>query len=158
MKKYLITLFAVVAVCMSAQAQGEDWGLGLRFGSPSGITLKRYMGNNAWDLTVGTSGAFGNRNWGRRAGLDIMFTYHWRRDFGDVNNLTWYYGVGGQLLTRQYRDYTSNFGLAAVGVLGLEYIIPAAPLSVFLEVNPTVSIVPGFFPFMQSGGGIRFMF
>ncbi len=158
MKRHLITLFAVLALSISAHAQNEDWGLGLRFGSPSGITLKRYMGSNAWDLTVGASGAFGNIYWGRRPGLDIMFMYHWRRDLGDVNGLTWYYGIGGQLLTREYRDFRSNFGLAAAGALGLEYIIPGAPLSAFLEVNPTVSIVPGFFPFMQSGGGLRFMF
>lgn len=169
MRKVLFTLLAAFALSGSAMAQ--DWGLGLRFGSPTAFTVKHYFGNNAWDLNIGT-GPYGfyNSPYGRYRGygFSLMFNYLWRRDIANAKGLEWYYGLGGLFSTRGYYydapghkddDYRTRVGVGATGALGLEYFIPNAPISLFAEVNPYVEVVPQpFYITLGAGLGGRFTF
>ncbi len=103
----------------------KNWGLGLRFGDPLGITAKKYMGNNrAWEFVLGRPagwwygrGYYSDR-FERRSKYDdfdydgydgdfaisMQVHYLFHQDIPDAPGLQWYYGFGGQLRFRGY-DY-----------------------------------------------------
>ena len=145
-----------------AFAQSNKWGLGLRFGSPTAFTIKRYISErNALDINLG-AGQYGLSENGygryRGRGFSAMINYLWRQDVGGAGGLEFYYGVGGLLSVRSYyyddrrRDvYNTRAGLGLTGAVGLEYFIPRAPISLFLEANPYVEVFPA--PFWVNLGG-----
>lgn len=169
MKKLLFTL--LIALCLTGAAQAQNWGLGVRFGSPTSFTIKHYFKQNAWDLNLGT-GTYGiyDSPYGRYRGVgfSVMFNYLWRKDIDDAKGLEWYYGIGGLVSSRSYyyddgpghREdrYRTALGLGPTGALGLEYFIPNAPISLFAEVNPYFELIPR--PYITLGAGIggRFTF
>ncbi len=175
MKKLLFHLFAVIVLVtgIGSAAQAQNWGVGLRFGSPTAFTVKHYFGDNAWDLNIGT-GPYGfyDSPYGRYrgAGFSVMFNYLWRKDIAGAKGLEFYYGLGALLSSRGYYydnngpgraddRYRTVFGVGPTGALGLEYFIPNAPISLFLEANPYVEILPQpFYITMGAGIGGRFTF
>lgn len=109
---------------------------------------------------------------GHDAGPTTALQVHWlkHKDISGAKNLQFYYGLGPQArFTNVYyrykfdgRDYYERFtdiDLGIDGVLGLEYTIPGAPLSIFLDANVFVEVfdAPGWFQ-GQSGLGIRYNF
>ncbi len=154
----------------AAHAQSNKWGLGLRFGSPTAFTLKRYLSErNALDINLGVGQrAWRDNSYGRyrNTGFSAMVNYLWRQDVGGASGLEFYYGVGGLLSVRSYyyddrrNDvYNTRAGLGVTGAVGLEYFIPRAPISLFLEANPYVEVFPA--PFWVNLGGAlggRFVF
>lgn len=152
--------------------QTTNWGLGLKFGDPSGITLKNYMGSgNAWDLTVGRSFRSSKRNdyYYGNGGLSATFTYQWRKNLANTSGLEWYYGIGAQVSSRRYykkyngywvtNEYDNKIALGVVGVIGLEYAFSEAPFSLFLEATPYVELAPStMWIDMQGSLGARFRF
>ncbi|WMJ72169.1 hypothetical protein RCC89_03160 [Cytophagaceae bacterium ABcell3] len=128
MKKFLFSFFAIAFFSGNAFAQ-DFWGLGLRAGDPTGITAKRYMGNNALEINFGRTNMFYGRGWydsrfrdwyrdqdyhylyrdieyrGHRgtAPISLQVHYLFHHDFLDVPGLRWYYGVGGQFRFQSFR-------------------------------------------------------
>lgn len=108
----------------------QNWGLGFRLGDPSGLTVKKYNGDRAWEFNIGRTHLF-NRNsyyhdrydrwyadqhfnhkahelinyrYSRALGIQLHRLYH--EDVKNATGLRWYYGFGGQLRFQQYRyDY-----------------------------------------------------
>lgn len=187
--------FAVLAIgltAFSAQAQSNSykWGVGLRAGEPSGITVKKYNGSNAWELNIGRArywtyaydyGYYFNHDnrykgykylgYRGHTGLDVQLRKLWSKNLPDVNNLNWYYGIGGQLFTNSYyykyrdendivrEDRYTNFDVGIDGILGLEYFFDELPISVSLDVNATMLLIDRpLYLFGQSGLGIRYNF
>ena len=164
-----ILLLTALAFSLSLGTQAQDWGVGIRLGTPTAFTVKHYFGNNAWDLSLGTGPySYGYRNPKgryRNTGFSAMFNYLWRRDIKNAKGLEWYYGLGGLVTTRGYYDdddddrYTNRISLGATGAIGLEWFIPAAPISLFAELNPYVEIVPApFYIGIMGALGARFTF
>ncbi len=111
------------------------WGIGFRIGDPSGLTVKRYLGGNALELSIGQTyfwyEGYGYRNrfddWYRernfayadhqylgytsRSHIGIQLHYLFQNEIGrlgdaSLRGLFWYYGFGGQLRHHQYAfDY-----------------------------------------------------
>ena len=167
MKRILLVTALLFSFGHATQAQ--NWGVGIRLGTPTAFTLKHYAGNNAWDLNIGSSPiGYGSRNpkgYYRNAGFSVMFNYLWRRDIKNAKGLEWYYGFGGLLTTRGYYDdgrdgpYTNRISLGATGALGLEWFIPAAPIAIYAEINPYVELFPApFYIGIMGALGGRFTF
>lgn len=171
MKKLLFTL--IIGLTLSKAAQAQNWGIGLRFGSPTAFTVKHYFGRNAWDLNIGTATyGFYDNPYGRYRGVGFsaMFNYLWRKEIASAKGLEFYYGLGALLSSRGYYyddngpgrkddEYRTRFGLGPTGALGLEYFIPNAPISLFLEANPYVELLPHpFYITLGAGIGGRFTF
>lgn len=97
-------------------AQRNNWGVGARFGDPSGISVKKYMGRNALDMGVGQL---------LSDGLVVYAHYLWQQQIGQ-EPIDWYFGIGGQAAERSDRGT-----LGADGVLGVEYTFKGAPISIF---------------------------
>lgn len=108
----LITLFSfTTSYC-------QDFGVGLRLGDPMGISVKKYLGDNALEISFGSTvhyrgydynyfynhdNRYKNKNiysvgYSRDYSIGIQVHYLLHQDL-DVNikgDLDWYFGVGGQ--------------------------------------------------------------
>ena len=131
MKKIFLAL-SVIFISLPAFAQ---WGIGLRGGDPTGLTVKKYMDGKALELSVGRSHTFYGRGWyddhfdkwyydqnfpyesyeysGYKRSLPIGIQVHYliHKDLSKIAGestpgLEWYFGAGGQLRSQSYRyDY-----------------------------------------------------
>jgi len=107
----------------------NNWGIGLRFGDPSGISVKKYFGNTALELNVGLSHTIAkNGYWdghyrnewedryclssyddcdylgfsrSRPLGLQLHYLWHW--NIPGAEGLSWYAGAGGQMAFQTVR-------------------------------------------------------
>lgn len=135
MKTYLILIGMALAVFISPMAHGQDWGVGVRLGDPSGITIKKYMEGDALELSIGRTHLFSRHGY-----YDDQF-HHWYndKDFGykdfnyrgykastpigvqlhyllqkeitsvadeGISGLDWYLGFGGQA---RFQTYTYDY-------------------------------------------------
>jgi hypothetical protein len=111
-------------------SEHPNWGIGVRLGDPSGITIKKYMSRTALELSIGRSHLYSNRsrydrgfddwyydkNYGYKEfqylgykrsapiGVQLHYLFHkplTTRD-ASVGNLDWYLGFGGQFRTQRY--------------------------------------------------------
>lgn len=127
---------AGLLLCSTFSLFGQDeWGIGLRFGDPSGVTLKKYLTDRAFEISVGRTHWFYDDDWyGRRfddwyerqrfgyrdlnyrgydasAPIGLQAHYLFREGINkstalNRTGLEWYYGFGAQLRFQSYRyDY-----------------------------------------------------
>ncbi|MDB5049235.1 MAG: hypothetical protein JWO30_2306 [Fibrobacteres bacterium] len=130
--------------------QGGDFGLGVVAGAPSGLSGKLWTGpNNAFDFIAGFS-IVGHHDW---IALNADYVWHdWDLIPVKVGQLPLYYGMG--VWTRI--EDTPVIG--ARGIVGLEYMFPSAPLDVFFEIGPGISILPSTDFDPSAGLGMRYFF
>jgi uncharacterized protein YraI len=117
----------------------------------------------------------------RRGSVTIQAHYLFQKDFPNATGLQWYWGFGPQIRLKTYeyyyrfrdyygpgsdeyiwvydRDKVTNVDFGADIVLGLEYHIPNAPLSVFGDANILLELFDDPLSFYGQGGvGIRYNF
>ncbi|MBL4654076.1 MAG: SH3 domain-containing protein [Flavobacteriales bacterium] len=181
-----------------------NWGIGIRLGDPSGISLKKYLNNSrSLELSVGRTSLLRNNkyydkqfdNWydnqkygykkfdylGSKAstplGVQVHYLFQQNLLEDDIEGLQWYYGFGGQVRYQTFvYDYrykvngddnwyystenrVTNIDLGADGVVGLEYIIPNVPITVFADATLFMEIADNPFAFWFQGGiGGRYNF
>lgn len=145
-------------------AQAKNWGLGLRLGDPTGLTVKKYQGDAAWELNIGSSPNFGYYDYEKR-----FYYYDWSRGYkllkydrtfatsvqlhflkhlpiADGGNLELYYGGGGQARFTQIQYWYEHNGhwdidrrtyvdLGLDGKVGLEYSFKEVPFSIFVDAT-----------------------
>ena len=133
---------------------GYTTGLGLRAGSPSGVTIKHFFkGPVAVEGIIGT-------NFNRR-GLNVTVLLEKHGPAFQSRGLQWYYGLGGHVSSyanRYYDDwyYVSYkgkgkgyyyvrddeyyngraWGLGIDGILGLEYLFSDLPFTLGVDAKP----------------------
>ncbi len=144
--------FAAI-VLLSAPANvharlGGNFGAGFVAGDPSGLSGKLWLNDkNALDFVAGFSL---QDDW-----ITLGADYVWH-EFGlipvNAGQLPLYYGMG------VWTSVSNNAAIGARGVVGLEYLFPSAPLDVFLEVGPGVSILPNTGFGLTGGLGMRYYF
>ena len=106
----------------SSSSYNRNWGIGIRGGDPSGLTVKKYNDNTAWEFNIGRTAY-----WGRFSYYDAFYSYRayegyrlveirdyhvyralgiqlrhlWQKDLNidGLSGLQWYYGLGGQIKT-----------------------------------------------------------
>lgn len=177
----------------------HGWGLGLRLGDPSGLSIKKYLpGGRAVEFNIGTTSYWGYSyrdnfyeedkyanyeyiSYRRTGAAAVQVHYLFQKNIRDVANLQWYWGFGGQIRTKSYdykyryrsyygpgqgdyvwiyaSDKLTDFDLAADLLIGLEYHIPGAPLSVFTDANLMLELADDPLAlYAQAGIGIRYNF
>jgi hypothetical protein len=183
----------------SSVSNVRNWGLGLRLGDPSGLSIKKYLpGGRAVELNVGTTSYWGYDyrdhfyeedkyanyeyiSYRRTGAAALQVHYLLQSDIRDVANLHWYWGFGGQIRTKSYdynyryrsyygpgqgdyvwiyaTDKITDFDLAADILIGLEYHIPGAPLSVFTDASLMLELLDDPLAlYVQAGIGVRYNF
>lgn len=145
----LVLLFNLDAVAQST----SQHSIGGRFGSATGFTY-RYTGYDGRAI----EGILSMQSNSKHSRFRIVGLYEYVKPLtGDFN---WYYGFGGSIGSYRYKAYTittigpneqqihqrvdakTELSLSIDGIVGIEYNIPSAPLSLSLDVKP-------YFDFLQ---------
>ncbi|SDC96162.1 hypothetical protein SAMN05216323_106612 [Williamwhitmania taraxaci] len=156
MKKYLSIFMTVCFVGLVGTVHGQNYktGVGLRLGSPTGITVKHFFASKS---AVEGMLSFG---WG---GLGLTGLYELHNDIAEVPGLTWYYGIGAHLATstsksNPWGDRDNSIYLGADGIIGLEYTFKEAPVTIGLDAMPIVNLVERPGVWLQGGISFRYNF
>jgi len=156
----LLFLFAIVCFSKAAKAQNYQTAAGLRFSYESGVSLKYFT-----SPTIALEGVLGFREKG--AVVTGLFEIH--QAAFNVAELKFYYGAGahiGAVGRGTYRVYNGDVRaydsssplLGADGVIGLEYLIPASPIAVSVDLDPRIEIFRGPIFSLSPSLGIKYAF
>lgn len=132
MKKYLLTVIALVAMCMTTQAQDiAKNALGLRLGDNDGfgaeISYQRYLReNNRLEFDLGW------RDNNNVEAFKLVGLYQWVMNIDGGFN--WYVGAGGGVGAFDAGENDGTFALVA-GDIGIEYNFDI-PLLLSLDFRP----------------------
>ncbi len=162
MKKVLSSFIISAAILFTNHAlyaQTYQTALGLKFGGyENGVSLKYFTTKD-----VSLEGILGLRS----HGVVLTGLYEINQTAFSVAELKFYYGAGahvGSVGNGQYQgigttNYTSSsLLLGADGVVGLEYIIPKAPIAISLDLNPRLELASGPFFDLAPGLGLKYTF
>lgn len=146
-KLFLVSLLALFSLGLFAQNEGL--GLGLVFGEPTGLSAKLWTSEKT-ALDAALAWSFYNGGWLHAQADFLIHNY----DLIDVSEgaLPVYYGIGA------YVTFSSDLGLGARVPLGLAYHFEDAPVEIFLEIAPGLSLLPGIGFYMGGGLGARYYF
>lgn len=149
----LLAALVLPATGAAAERVRQAGNIGLGFGGTSfagGVSGKYFVNEaNAFQGLVGL----------REDGTVVVFQFDYLYNFEPIwadsrNTLGWYAGFGGQLA-----PLADDGSLAASGIIGLDFDIDIAPLDVYLEGRPTLTVNPvaDVRPFVF-GAGARYFF
>lgn len=151
-KSFALSFFALLFITTSfssvnAQKKGDNFGIGVMLGEPTGISIKKWTGDiTAFDL--GAAWSLGGKNEALHLHSDFLL-HKW---FQDNENLAFYYGIGGRVIL----DDDAHAGIRFP--LGLNYVFENAPFDFFLEAVPIFDLTPDT-EFAGNGAiGMRFYF
>ncbi|MDF1576216.1 MAG: hypothetical protein P1P86_13590 [Bacteroidales bacterium] len=149
MKKKLL-LFSILALLAAGLfAQDEGFGLGVVFGEPTGLSAKVWTSHKtAFDAALAWS--FIGSGF---LHLHADFLVH-NFELIEVSEgrLPFYFGLGA------FINLSSNPGLGARIPFGLAYHFETAPLEIFAELTPGLSLLPATDFYYGGGTGIRYYF
>jgi len=150
-----IAFFLLVAV-NQVVAQQRHLGLGLIIGEPTGLSAKLWTSSvTAFDMGLGWS--VRNLNNGEQATkihIHIDYLRHAFNAIQTTEKLPLYYGFGGKFIGGDGDDGS----LAIRGVLGLAWQPHQTPLDVFVELAPTLQVVPSSTFGVDAAIGFRYFF
>lgn len=145
----LLILTVIILLLVPAQAQaGRGWGVGLFLGEPVGVSLKTWIGRKtALDAAVAWS--FSEE----RLYVHGDYLFH---NFSlisvDAGELPVYYGIGGRV------HFSANTHAGVRVPLGLNYIFDNRKFDIFLEVAPTLNLIPESGFYVGFALGARYFF
>ena len=134
-------LFIIIFIIISVKTFSQNNGIGFRLGDPSGVTYKRYFGDNALEINLGLTNIFDGNNWyndqfttwynkqnfnyayyvytgyehiTEPIGLQVHYLYQKpiKEADSEYGKLDWYFGYGGQL---KYQSYSFEYEYQPVG-------------------------------------------
>ena len=147
----ITAMFMGLAATSQVAAQQQidrQLGAGIIVGEPTGISLKYWNNiNNAFD--AGVSWSITNEYLHLHADY-LMHKY----DLFDITkgSLPLYYGVGGRIL------FADDPDIGARIPVGLNYLMEDDPIGFFVEVVPTLDLLPDVEFEMGGGIGVRYYF
>lgn len=148
-KLFLVSIVALFSLGLFAQNSG--FGLGAVFGEPTGLSAKLWTSEKT-AIDAAAAWSFAGNNGG---------FFHIHADFLIHNfnlitvsegQLPLYFGIGA------FMDFASELGLGIRVPIGLAYHFESAPLDVFAEIAPGLSLLPGTDFYFGGGIGIRYYF
>ena len=159
--------FVAFAACMFLVVQGgvaqdRGFGLGVIIGEPTGLSAKYWLSHdNALDFGLGWSVG---SNWvgrdrghdyrGRRVHFHMDYLWHSFNAIHSNQRFPLYYGIGGRLNTGTGYDES----LALRGVIGIVWLPLNTPADIFIEVVPSLELLPGTGFGLDAGIGARYYF
>lgn len=145
LKNFILLALGVFFASSSFAQLTSQQAIGARFGSASGINYRFTL---AQDRAIEGILSVQSNSSSSRFRLVGLYEYH----KPITPNFSWYYGYGGSVGSYTYKAYTDANGnrrnahgevsLSIDGIVGVEYNIPNAPLSLSLDVKP-------YFDFLQ---------
>jgi hypothetical protein len=159
---YAIVTFCLLLYASGTVAQERRFGLGVILGEPTGISGKLWVSPlTAIDMGLGWS------FWGDRLGddgveysgdsrihLHMDYLWHWFDAIHSTERFPLYTGIGGRINA----GGGDNSTVAVRGVLGIAWLPHQTPIDVFLELVPSLQVVPSTGFGIDAGLGIRYFF
>ncbi len=146
-KLFLASIIALFSLGLFAQDSG--FGIGAIFGEPTGLSAKMWTSEKtAIDGAVAWSFA-GNGFLHMHADLLI---HNFDLISVSEGKLPLYFGLGA------FVTFASDLGLGVRIPIGLAYQFEGAPLEIFAEIAPGLSLLPGTDFYIGGGIGIRYYF
>ncbi|MDH5598235.1 MAG: hypothetical protein OEY34_03870 [Cyclobacteriaceae bacterium] len=148
MKKYfkIILISSVLSFLGTTytNAQNYNTGIGVRMGLFQGLNIKHFIGSDrALEGILSTRGSTWNGNsWG----WNIAVLYEIDKPINGVDGLSWFYGFGGHIVFANgtnngwWNDTNDHIVIGVDGIIGLDYTIPNAPLSLQLDYKPAFNL------------------
>ena len=146
----------LVALFFCGSVSGQDFGVGIIAGHPTGVTAKKWL-HDGKAIAATAAWSFDDRR-----AFQLNADYLWHHDipvFSDVSSgwLPFYYGIGGQVKfkdgSRRNRDSTR----AGVRIpVGVTYLFENAPVDIFFEVAPVLEVAPRTDFELNAAAGVRF--
>ena len=148
-KKLVIVLLFIMTCNVSFANTPGNFGLGLILGEPTGLSVKVWQSDYvAYDAALAWS--FGEKG---NVHIHIDYLLHNYKIIRTENSYTpIYYGIGGRIQTK---DET------ALGVripVGINFRSRRIPIDIFLEIVPTLNIIPKTDFDLEGGIGARYYF
>ncbi|MEA1986083.1 MAG: hypothetical protein U9N76_01170 [Candidatus Marinimicrobia bacterium] len=137
MKKILKTAVILLIVLSFGFARDYNTAVGLRGGSPSGATVKHFMGEK-----VSLEGIVATR-W---QGINLTGLFEINKFPFEIENLNWYYGFGAHVglysgnNVAWASDNNSYLVIGADAILGIEYNLTEIPVNIGLDIKPAFNI------------------
>lgn len=147
-RSILISFFLISSFCMMISVQAQEnqeagpykTAIGVRLGSPLSVSLKHFLAES-----IAVEGYIGTRGYSfyRWTNISAAVQIHKPLTFeGEIEGLSYYYGVGGSAFFWNYNDGfiatslgTTTFGVQ--GYLGLDYGFENLPINLSLDWIPT---------------------
>lgn len=152
MKKALFTFMMILLFSGSTvMAQPSGFGIGAQVGEPTGLSLK-FWNNPQRSLNITAAWSMG------RAGRLVLQTdyvfYNYNILDTEIDNVETplYYGLGAQIRFEE----ESRIGIRVP--IGIDFAFQRDPLDIFLEIGPTLNLVPATEFEMTGGLGIHYYF
>ena len=160
--------FFIILFAAGITAQERRFGLGVMVGEPTGISGKLWVSSQkAFDFGLGWSHGYGwydgdgrmhrydgSYDGGSRVHLHMDYLWHWFETVHSAERFPLYTGIGGRLNTGT--GYNSS--VAIRGVFGIAWMPRNMPVDVFLELVPSLQVVPSTGFGMDAGFGARYFF
>ena len=147
--KKLLLISIISLFSLGVFAQDSGLGLGLIFGEPTGLSAKMWTSEKtALDAAVAWS--FAGVGWLHVHADFLIHNY----DLISVSKgaLPVYFGLGA------FVSFASDLGLGARVPFGLAYQFEGAPVDIFAEIVPGLSLLPGIDFYIGGGIGVRYFF
>jgi hypothetical protein len=156
----VITLLLFILASVTI-AQERHFGLGVILGEPTGISAKLWVSPvNALDFGLGWSVGGDRINYngrydgGSRVHFHMDYLWHWFDAIHSSERFPLYTGIGGRINTGAGYDASA----AVRGVFGIAWLPSQVPIDVFLELVPSLQVVPSTGFGIDAGLGARFFF
>ena len=145
-KALIIALLGIFSLNISAQDSG--FGAGVIFGEPTGLSLKSWLSSkNAVDAAV---------TWSSIDDFVYLHADFLIHNFSviDVSDgqLPLYFGIGAKV------GFGNDLIFGARIPIGLDYMFSGAPVDIFVEIVPGLTIIPTFDFDIDGGIGVRYWF
>jgi hypothetical protein len=159
---YVVIAFFLLLSAGATIAQDRNFGLGVILGEPTGISAKLWVSSaTAFDFGLGwsfggdrVSDYNGGYDGGSRVHFHMDYLWHWFDAIHSSERFPLYTGVGGRINTGA--GYKNSAAIR--GVFGIAWLPHRTPIDVFLELVPSLQIVPSTGFGIDAGLGARFFF
>lgn len=144
----LIIFIILFSNFQNLSAQRAKLGIGIILGKPTGITSKYWINSN--------SAFVGGLSWSIKDNALYMHLDYVKHDYTLIRvnrgKLAVYYGIGGKFMLAK----ETNIGVRMP--VGLNYIFQSLPIDLFLEIVPSLILIPSTDFDLDGGIGMRYFF
>jgi len=152
-----VALFAYADPAEANGPAGEDLGVGIILGEPTGLTGK-YWFDQSSAVDVHLSFDFSDDAFALIS--DYLIHFNVFKPNSSAIDLPVYVGIGGKLYARDdgNDDDDDDIGLGVRAPVGLSLLLTQAPLEFFVEIALGLRIIPGTDADIDGGIGVRYYF
>lgn len=135
-----ISVLAFAAIPLMSSGQSYQHAIGVKLGSPFGLSFKAFIDDNEAIEILGTGWPHGPRG---------TFLYQWHKEMNNPQ-FCWYVGTGAHLqlytltsvgIAERFRfSSEKGYGFGVEGVAGIEYKIRKTPIITDFNLKPNFEV------------------